>query len=141
MSALRVVLDSNVVISGFLFGGPPALILEHALSGSVRCFTSLPILDEIRDVLQRPKFGLSPEQALTLIEALHDLCEVVQPGRRVRAIKADPADNAILECASAAGAEVIVSGDSHLLELSHWRGIRVLSPADFVAEIENPTAR
>ena len=49
MRALRVVLDSNVVISGFLFGGPPARILEHALHDAVQAYTSLPILDEVRD--------------------------------------------------------------------------------------------
>jgi putative PIN family toxin of toxin-antitoxin system len=72
---MRVVFDSNVIISGFLFGGPPARILEKALSGSILCYTSLPILDEVRGVLQRPKFGLSPEQAQFFIEELHDLCQ------------------------------------------------------------------
>ena len=132
----RVVLDSNVILSGFLFGGHPGRLLEHALDGSIQCFASLPILDEIREVLQRPKFGLSSEQALTLIEELHDLCRIVTPTGRVRAIAADPDDNMILECASAADADVIVSGDSHLLDLRRWQGIRILAPADFVGEIE-----
>ena len=136
MSTLRVVLDSNVIISGFLFGGPPARLLEHALDDSVQCFTSLPVLDEVREVLQRPKFGLSSDQALTLIEELHDLCEVVMPRRRVRVVSADPDDNIILECASAAGAEMIVSGDSHLLNLGRWEGIHILSPADAIKRIQ-----
>jgi len=136
MSALRVVLDSNVIISGFLFGGPSARLLEYALDGSLRCFTSLPILDEVRDVLQRPKFGLSPDQALALIEELHDLCEIVTPTRRVRVIKIDPDDNVILECALSADAEVIASGDSHMLDLGCWRKVRILPPAAVVREIE-----
>ena len=135
MTPLRIVLDSNVVISGILFGGHPGLLLEHALDGSVECFLSLPILDEIREVLQRPKFGLSPDQALTLIEELHDLCHIVTPKAKVQAIAADPDDIMILECASAADAQVIVSGDSHLLDLGNWRGIRILAPSDFVKEI------
>lgn len=97
----------------------------------------MPILDEVRDVLQRPKFGLSPDQALLLVEELHDLCEVVLPGRRVNAITADPDDNVILECAQAASAELIVSGDSHLLDLERWRGIDILSPADAMKRIES----
>ena len=125
----RVVLDSNVIISGFLFGGPPARLLEYALARQIACFTSLPILDEVRDVLQRPKFGLSSDQALTLIEALHDLCTIVTPTRRVHAVEADPDDNAILECAMAADAELVVSGDSHLLDLGQWKHIRILSPS------------
>ncbi len=132
----RVVLDSNVIISGFLFGGPPARILERALAGEIACFTSLPILDEVRDVLQRPKFGLSAEQALTLIEALHDLCVVVSPTRRIRAVDADPDDHAILECAMTADADFVVSGDAHLLNLGQWKNIRILSSSDALKLIE-----
>ena len=102
----------------------------------MQCFTSLPILDEIRDVLQRPKFGLSSEQALALVEELHDLCQIVTPTGRARAVLADPDDDMVLECAAAAGADLIVSGDSHLLELGQWRNIPILSPAEFVKQIE-----
>ncbi|MDA0577189.1 MAG: putative toxin-antitoxin system toxin component, PIN family [Verrucomicrobia bacterium] len=132
----RIVLDSNVIISGFLFGGRPARLLEHAMTGSVQCFTSLPILDEVREVLQRAKFGLSSDQALSLIEELHDLCEVVTPKERVRAVPADADDNAVLECALAANAGLVVSGDSHLLDLREWRRIRIVSPAAALREIE-----
>lgn len=137
MTPLRIVLDSNVVISGFLFGGPPARLLQHVAGGAAQCFTSLAILDEIRGVLQRPKFGLSPEQALTFVEELHELCQVVTPGARVRAIPADPDDNAVLECAMEAAANLVVSGDSHLLDLRQWRGIRILSPSKAITEIES----
>jgi putative PIN family toxin of toxin-antitoxin system len=136
MKTPLIVLDSNVIISAFLFGGPPARILDHILDGSARGFISLAILDEVRDVLRRPKFGLSSEQALTLVEELHDLCQVVTPTAKVQAIQADPGDNRILECAQAAGADTIVTGDSHLLDLGQWRGIRILSPADFLMKIE-----
>lgn len=131
-----MVLDSNAIISAFLFGGPPARLLEHVLNGSADCFLSLPILDEVRDVLQRPKFGLSPDQAFALTEALHDLCSLVTPTRKVRAVVNDPDDNIILECAEAADADAIVSGDSHLLALACWKDIRILSPADIVKELE-----
>ena len=134
----RVVLDSNVIISGFLFGGPPARLLELAVAGRIHCFTSLPILDEVREVLQRPEFGLSSEQALRLVEELHDSFVLVQPRRRIRAIAADPDDDMILECASEAGAGLIVSGDAHLLDLARWKDIRILSPAQALREIEKP---
>ncbi len=137
MSTPRIVLDSNVVISAFLFGGVPARLLELALDGSIECFTSLQILDEIRDVLMRPKFGLSSDQALTLIEELHDLCQVVSPEERVLAVVDDPDDNIILECASTADADFIVSGDSHLLHLRNWRDIHILAPSDFMKIMED----
>ncbi len=133
----RIVVDSNVVISGLLFGGPPARVLSHLIEGSVLCFTSLPILDEIRNVLRRPKFGLSPEQSLSFVEELHALCRVVNPTERVHVIEADPDDNIVLECAMAANASIIVSGDSHLLDLGQWRDIQILSPSDFLKTIES----
>ena len=133
--SVRIVLDSNVIISGFLFGGPPARIIDYAVAGKIECFMSLPILDEVRDVLQRPKFGLSPEQALSLVEELHDLCRIVHPKLRIRAVEADPDDNAILECAVAAHAKLVVSGDSHLLDLGQWKDIQILSPSDALTHI------
>jgi putative PIN family toxin of toxin-antitoxin system len=132
MTPPRIVLDSNVIISAFLFGGQPRRILYRVIDGSLQCFISLPILDEVRDVLQRPKFSLSSDHALDLVEQLHDICCVVTPRKSIRAITADPDDNRVLECAVEAGARIIVSGDSHLLELGQWRGIRILSPADFI---------
>lgn len=132
----RVVLDSNVIISGFLFGGPPARLIEQIVNGTIHGFTSLPILDEVRDVLQRPKFGLSPEQAFRLVEELYRSCTLVKPSRRIRAMSADPDDDMILECASEANANLIISGDSHLLDLGCWEHTRILSPANALREIE-----
>lgn len=140
MTPLRIVLDSNVVISAFLFGGPPARLLQCVIGGAAQGFTSLAILDEIRDVLLRPKFGLTPEQAIAFVEEFRELCHVVSPKEHIRAVPADPDDNAVLECALEAAASLIVSGDSHLLDLRKWRGIRILSPAEAFAEIENRTA-
>lgn len=137
MSTPRIVLDSNVVISAFPFGGVPARLLELALDGFIECFTSLQIMDEIRDVLMRPKFGLSSDQALILIEELYDLCQVVSPEERVLAVVDDPDDNIILECASTADADFIVSGDSHLLHLRQWRDIHILSPSDFLKTMKD----
>ncbi len=132
----RVVLDSNVITSGFLFGGPPARLIEHIVNGTIHGFTSLPILDEVREVLQRPKLGLSPEQAFRLIEELHNSCALVKPSRRVRAIIDDPDDDMILECAFEANADLIISGDAHLLNLGCWEHIRILSPSRALKEIE-----
>lgn len=134
----RVVLDSNVIISGFLFGGPPARLILHIVNGAIQGFTSLPILDEVREVLQRPKFGLSPEQAFRFVEELYISCTLVNPDRQIRVISADLDDDMILECASEANADLIISGDSHLLDLGCWEHIRILSPASALREIETP---
>lgn len=134
MRERRVVLDANVVISAFLFGGEPRLALERVIDGSVQGFTSLSILDEIREVLQRPKFRLSARQAQMFIRELHDVFGVVNAVKCVKVIDADPDDNKILECAVAADAGIIVSGDAHLLDLAIWRSIRIITPAIFTQE-------
>ncbi len=130
MISVRVVFDSSVIISAFLFGGPPARVLELAMSESLQAYTSLAILDEARDVLQRPKFGLSPAESLLLIEELHQICEVVNPVTRIEGVLHDKDDHMILECALAAGADLIISGDAHLLTLKRWRKIEILNPSD-----------
>ncbi len=132
MSVPRVVLDSNVIISAFLFGGGPRRVLSHAMDGRVQCIISLALLDEVRDVLLRPKFGLTPDQVLIIIEELQELCRIVTPNQRVRVVKADPDDNKVIECALAGDAHFIISGDAHLLDLGPWQNIAILSPADFL---------
>lgn len=131
----RVVLDTNVLISAVLFNGPPRAILELVIGGSVHCSLSLAILDEFRDVLERPKFRFSPEQAFQVIEELHAVCDIVNPAIRVNVVSADPNDNIILECALESKADVIISGDQHLLALAEFKGIPIVSPSDYMKTI------
>lgn len=131
---MRIVCDTNVVVSGILFQGHPRRILTMASRGHVTNFTSPDLLREAEDVLLRPKFGLRAEQVAGIIALFRDTFIVVHPSRRVRAVAADSSDNMILEAASAARADMIVSGDKHLRNLVVWAGIRILSPAEFVRE-------
>ncbi len=135
MKRPRLVLDTNVLISALVFGGVPREILYLIIAGEVDCFISIPILEELHAVLQRPKFGLSAEQAQSIIEELSDLCDIVAPSVSVRAVKEDPDDDRILECALQAKADVIVSGDTHLLALATYGGTRILNPADFLRQM------
>ena len=139
MKRQRIVLDTNVLISAVLFGGPPRDVLELVISGAVDCSLSLSILDETREVLRRPKFGFSPEQSLQLLEELHAVCDVINPTVRVQAVASDPTDNMILECALESNANVVISGDHHLLNLVVFRGIHIFAPSDYLQTIKNKT--
>ncbi len=139
MKRPHVVLDTNVLISALLFGGPPRAILAMILAGSVDCSLSLPILDELRDVLHRPKFGLSSEQAMAVVEELSALCAIVGPSEQISAIRADPDDDRILECALEARAGIIISGDAHLLDLGVYEGIRIMNPSEFLPMVQERT--
>ena len=112
------------------------MLLQAVVCGRVQCYISFAMLAELREVLQRPKFGLSSEQVLAFVQELQEVCQVVSPTKRVHVVSADPDDDAVLECALEASAKLIASGDEHLLQLVQWRGVRMLSPADALAVIE-----
>jgi len=132
----RIVLDTNVLISAIIFGGPPRAVLKLVISGATDCSLSLPILDELKAVLQRPRFGFSTEQTLRVVEELHGICEIVEPLARIDKIQTDPDDNRVLECAIEARARYIVSGDSDLLELGEFEGIHILSPRQYLDRMQ-----
>ncbi|MFX0204096.1 MAG: putative toxin-antitoxin system toxin component, PIN family [Candidatus Hodarchaeota archaeon] len=134
MNRHRIALDTNVLISAILFGGKPRRVLDLVISGSVDCTLSTAILDELKDVLQRPKFGFSADVCFHIIEELHGACDIISPSVSVDVIRSDPDDDRILECAVDAQAHFIVSGDPHLLDLGKFEKIRILSPADYLKE-------
>lgn len=125
-----LVLDSNVYISAVLFCGKPRRIIEAALAGRIRLATSASILEEIESVLSGKKFKFPKTVAREIINEISSLAESFEPVEKISRIKEDPADNRILECALAAGAAAIVSGDSHLLFLKNFRAIAILNPAN-----------
>ena len=135
MKRFRVVLDTNVIISAVLFGGMPHKVLELAIRGEMELFLSIPILDEVRDVLMRPKFGLSAEQATRIIDELYAISEVINPAISIKVVNDDPDDNMVLECALEAHAEYIVTGDLHLLELGNYEGIKINTPSAFIEKV------
>ena len=124
-----LVLDSNVYISAVLFGGKPRRIIEAALTGRIRLATSAAILKEIESVLSGKKFKFPEAAAREVINEIVNLAEIFEPVEKISLIKEDPADNRILECAQAAGAAAIISGDSHLLSLGNFYSIPILNPA------------
>ena len=130
---MRIVCDTNVIVSGMLFGGHSRTILTAVAQGRVEAFTSPALLHELREVLQRRKFRLKPEQVDAVMELVRESFTGVDSGTEFSVIADDPDDDRVLEAAHASRARVIVSGDRHLLTLGAWRAVTVLSPADFVA--------
>jgi uncharacterized protein len=132
---LRVVADTNLYTSAFNFGGVPDQVLALARRGRIEMFVSRSILDEIEGVLKR-KFQWPPTRAREVLAAISELAKEVKPMERVAVVEKDEPDNRVLECALAAKATIIVSGDSHLRELGSFQRIRILSPRAFLDAIE-----
>ena len=137
---MNIVCDTNVLISGILFGGNARQIMQMSSRGGLTNYISEEILIEAEDVLSRPKFKLSRQQVHAIIALFRDTFELVEPTIRHRIVRSDPDDDRIIDAAVKARAEVIVSGDKHLLCLETCQGIRILSPAELVQEIEGPFA-
>lgn len=133
----RVVLDTNVWVSGLLWTGRPHEILRAVENGSLTLVVSPAIVEEIAEALARPKFA---DRATTLwtsvrelMESLLRLVEVCVPRRVVPVVTADPEDDKILACARAARAQWRISGDVHLLTVGLYHGIRIVDPRTFLA--------
>ncbi len=134
MPKTRVVLDTNVLISGILFGGNPRQILELVIKDKIAAYISPAIFIEFKEVLIRPKFGLPHDKCFLIAREIEDLFCFVFPQITVDLIKDDPDDNIILECALAADVKYIITGDPHLLNLASFEKIKIISPATFVTE-------
>ena len=130
---MRVVLDTNVVVSGLNFPGNERLVLELALRGRFELYLSPFILEEVTGVLGR-KFGWDEDRVSEACRALEKAAAVIEPRRLPDVIEANEADNRILECAMEASAEYLVTGDrKHLLPLEEHRSVRILNAPRFLA--------
>ncbi|HSB06124.1 MAG TPA: putative toxin-antitoxin system toxin component, PIN family [Thermodesulfobacteriota bacterium] len=134
---LKVVLDTNILISAILFGGKPRQILEKAIRGEIRLCISEPILDELKGVLQRAKFDYSPEMIQVILKELTSVSDFVNASKTIDVVLEDPEDNRILECAVEAEANYIITGDFHLLKLSRYRNIEVVNPGAFLERLSS----
>jgi len=132
---LKLVLDSNVFISALVFGGKPWKILDLAVRGLIAVAVSDDILEEIKGVLGGKKFQYPVKILRALISEIEDLADIVEPKETIDAVPEDPEDNRVLECAVAFRADVIVSGDSHLLALQSFGKIRIMNPDEFLRRL------
>jgi uncharacterized protein len=128
---MRAVFDTNVFVSAFVVQGSKgeeALLL--AQRRRVDLFTSVAILTETARTL-RMKFDQDEGDIRHALRLIGRMSTVVQPRRRVTVLDDEP-DNRILECAVEAGADVVVTGDRHLLKLRRFEGASIIRLADFL---------
>ena len=129
---MRVILDTNVFISGIFFGGPPSRILQGWRDGRVTLVLSPEILDEYQRVAaelhaQFPGIDLS-----ALLELLIVAAEMHHADPLTEAVCIDLDDDKFLACALSSSTKLIVSGDKHLLQVAGYRGIEILKPRAFI---------
>lgn len=128
----RVVLDTNILVSALGWRGAPRKIVRSCLDHRHELLLSPDLLEEVERVLQYPKFSFSSEEIVDYLALLTEAAELVRPDFHLSVIEADPSDDRILECALAGRAEVIVSGDGHLLSLKTFEEIPILLAQQFL---------
>ncbi len=136
---MRVIPDTNVIVSGLLWRGNPRHILDAARDGIISLYTSPVLLAELEIVLRRPKLAKRLEAANVTVQELVDgfsaLATVIDAEPIAPVIIRDPDDDAVLACALAAEGEAIVSGDDDLLSLKYHQAIRILTATELLAEL------
>jgi uncharacterized protein len=130
---IRATPDTNILVSAIIFGGRAGEPLERAINREVELVISPAIADEVCGVL-REKFGFSDERVLDAWERMLDACRMLtERPPEVRAVPDDPDDDMVVACAVEAKAQVIISGDRHLLDLGSYRDVRVVKLSEFLA--------
>jgi len=128
---IRIVLATNVIVSALVFGGIPRGVLELAEARQCEFFYSEPIKTEVSRVLSE-KFDWPQIMLQQVLPVLWSMGTLVTPRMIVNAVRDDPDDNRILECALEAEAQIIVSGDHHLRSLQEYESISIVTPRQFI---------
>ena len=132
MTGSKIVLDTNVIVSGILFGGNPRSVIQSVIEGRSILYISTPILEEIEAVLLRPKFKLNTSIVRNLVYEIEQISIFAESKKAINIVKKDPDDNKFIECAIASNSEFIISGDVHLLEIKKYRKIKIITPQEYL---------
>jgi uncharacterized protein len=142
---MRVVLDTNILVSATFWEGFPHEILKLAEARKITLAASQATLNELFGVFARKKFDRYFQEAQTSREEVSEhilsLVEVFSPTEEISVIEQDPSDNKFLACALAAEASFIISGDRHLLHLKKFRDIPIVTSSQFLAQAKKKKIR
>lgn len=129
---MKIVADTNVLVSAIFWEGNESKIVELVEEGELELITSVQILDELKKVLSYEKFELDDGKVNEHVEYYLFLAEIVSPDEDINEIQNDPSDDKFLECARKGKVDYIVSGDRHLLDLENFKGIEIVSAGELL---------
>ncbi len=141
---MRVVLDTNVIVSAILSPtGAPARLVGFWQTQVFGLVVSEDLLQEYLRALSYPhvavRHGMNATEASQIVEDFRQFSDNVNPDAMPRVVLEDPDDDKVLACAVAGGADFLVSGDTHLLRLEEYQGVRILTPAAFLMLLQEDT--
>ncbi|TAM85362.1 MAG: putative toxin-antitoxin system toxin component, PIN family, partial [Candidimonas sp.] len=141
MRPARLVVDTNVLVSAMLWRGVPGQLLALADEHGIRLYTSRVLLDELHDVLHRPRLAkpvaATGHSADQMVAHYRRIATLVNAHRLAAPVSRDTDDDAVLACAVAAQADLVVTGDDDLLVLRRYADIEIITAAAAIARIRN----
>ena len=133
---MKLVLDTNIYISSFFWGGNPRRVMTRIIDGKDALYVSDEILYEVFSVMKRPKFNVNHRQIIHFINSIKDIAHRVPILGTVQNVCRDSDDDKILECAVLGNVDFIISGDNDLLSLKEFQEIPIIATSDYIDKIE-----
>ncbi len=137
MGKKKIVLDTNILISALGWKGNPNEIFRRVADGDFELIISQKQLEELKEVMDYPKFTFTEGQKSKFIAILLEIAKVVEISEKLKVIKEDPDDDIILETAVENNADFIISGDDHLLNLKKYNNVKIVTAAEFLSQVQN----
>jgi putative PIN family toxin of toxin-antitoxin system len=133
---MKIVLDANIFISSFFWGGNPRKVLERVIAGTDELFITKEILDEINNVIGRPKFHTDENEINYFINLIEEIATKIVSKRRINNGSRDKTDNKYIECGITAHIDYIISGDIHLLEMKEYENLKIVTAKEYLEIIK-----
>jgi len=128
---MRIVIDANVFISAFFWQGNPKKVIDRVIDKLDDLFISEDILNEITEVINRPKFKADKQETENYLSEIKRVSKIIDISEHIN-LSRDKKDNMYIDCAIAADADFIVSGDIHLLELKEYGKIKIVKAKEYL---------
>jgi putative PIN family toxin of toxin-antitoxin system len=129
---MKIVLDANIFISAFFWSGNPRTVLKQVVAGTDELFITKEILDEINDVIRRPKFHANEYEINYFVNSIEEISNKIVSKKQIDNGSRDKTDNKHIECGITARVDYIISGDIHLLKLEEYENIKIITAKSYL---------
>ena len=134
---MKIVIDANIFVSSYFWGGNPRKILERIITGLDELYISQEILNEIKDVIGRPKFHAGINEVKLYIDSIEEIAIKINVKEKIRTGSRDQDDDKYIECAVSGDVDYIISGDTDLLEIKEFKNIKILKAKEYLDIVNN----
>jgi putative PIN family toxin of toxin-antitoxin system len=129
---MKIVVDANIFVSSYFWGGNPRKIFERIIAELDELYISQEILDEIKEVISRPKFHADTNEINFYIDSIKEVANKIEVKEKIKIVSKDKNDDKYIECAISGDVNYIISGDIHLLEIKECENIKIVKAKEFL---------